>query len=108
MDTEPRLPSSRFRRLISSRTSSMNAARSLLTPLLLASTASALHGARPASAWPAHQLRESKTCIAGPAFAHTPVGCGCRPRSQVPKLFINQSGCKNATRKERVSEKPFT
>ena len=46
MDTEPRLPSSRFRRLISSRTSSMNAARSLLTPLLLASTASALRGAR--------------------------------------------------------------
>jgi hypothetical protein len=46
METEPRLPSCLLTRSISARTSCMNAARSLLTPLLLASTASALRRTR--------------------------------------------------------------
>ena len=43
MATEPDLPMDSLRRSISVRTRSMKAVRSLLTPLLLASTASALH-----------------------------------------------------------------
>ena len=43
MDTPPRAAIWSFSRPISFFTSSMNALRSLLTPLLLASTASALH-----------------------------------------------------------------
>ena len=43
METDPRLTSSEFRRSISLRTRPMKAARSLATPLLLASADSALH-----------------------------------------------------------------
>ena len=46
MVTEPDLPMDSLRRSISVFTRSMNAVRSLLTPLLLARTARALHASR--------------------------------------------------------------